>query len=541
MGGFYGHIHLGTLSADIHHHKNPYGDVVSFHDSNTSVQADGYIYNLQELKTKFAQNSDQAAVQAAFSSAPLTFPNALRGEFTSLVKYSNRLEISTNHSCSRRVFYAVFNGLLYFHYNLRLLQEKLDSVGFSSSPNIVALRSLISIGGVFGNQTVVEGVNLLRAGEKIVVSENGWTVEKYYSPETKGTSVSKTASLQTLHEQFLKTVKHQYDHPEIMGFQLLSGGLDSRMNLSLVAQNNIRQQAVLCFGQTNYRDHWISQQIAEQHHLKYDFVPLENGDYLTAIDENILAVDGLCFYASSAHFNYALNHTKYISPIIHTGQVGRTIFTEHPFGMWQNLSEYSALLCSSKYADSINSEVKEEMKLYEEMDVFYLNNRLYRVISSGAFVAQKIGFIVSPFSDPDVQDLAYSTPMDWKQGGRIQWEYMWEFHKGIMKFAQEEYGRPIRSSAEMFAGRVQNKLRNIYYQKINKQPQKLSMNPLEYWWDKNEQLRNSLDSYFKENIDRLNFDPELKKDVNSLYSSPIFLEKTLALTAVGIMKNYFRN
>ncbi len=539
MGGYYGHIELESLKHEILHKESPLGAELKIEYESSAIRVDGYVYNLPQLQNKFATKSHGLAVKASYEKSNDNFPSELKGEFSSLTITPERIEIATNQTSSKRIFYALQRGKLYFHYNLKLLQAALEFNGFQSTPNPLALRSLISIGGVFGNQTVISGINLLRAGEKIIIEAGKHHIHRYYLPNSSPTSLSKKDYLEELHSRFLNTVKEQYQHPETSNFQLLSGGLDSRQNLSLAKQNGITQEAVLCFGQTDYRDHWISQEIANHYGVNYEFVSLENGDYLKNIDENTLAVDGLNFYASSAHFNYALDQSSTTQSIIHTGQIGRTIFTEHAFGLWQNVSEYSALLCSSMFADSINTELKAEMELYQNIDVFYLNNRLYRVISSGSFVAQKKGCIVSPFADPEVQDLAYSMPDLWKKSGKLQWEYLWKYHNEVMQFPQEEYGRKVRSFPEMFVGKVQNKLRNIYYKKINKHPEKLSMNPLNHWYETNEGLRDYWDNYYAENIDRLDFDSELKGFCSTLFNSENLLEKTLALTVLSVMKNYF--
>ncbi|MEZ7886590.1 MAG: asparagine synthase-related protein [Flavobacteriales bacterium] len=538
MGGFHGHINLESLAHEVTHDPNPSGEPIVNKSGEDTIYTDGFIYNLPQLLTKQA-TTESKLLTSLYNTSPQNFPLSLKGEFTSVVCLDDRIEIATNHSCSRRVFYALQRGKLYFHYNLKKLQAALGADGFRSTPNPVALRSMLSIGGVFGNQTCVAGINLLRAGEKIIATKGNWHIHRYYLPDSNPTSLSKHDYLEELHSRFLTAVKEQYQHPGNSNFQLLSGGLDSRQNLSLAKQNGITQEAVLCFGQTDYRDHWISKEIADHYDIEHEFVSLENGDYLKNIDENTLAVDGLNFYASSAHFNYALDKSKTAQPIIHTGQIGRTIFTEHSFGIWQNVSEYSALLCSSRFADSINSELKTEMELYEDMDVFYLNNRLYRVISSGCFVAQKKGYIVSPFADPEVQNLAYTMPNKWKKSGKLQWEYLWKYHKEVMQFSQEEYGRPVRSFPEKFVGKVQNKLRNVYYKKVNKHPEKLSMNPLNHWYETNESLRNYWDNYYSENIERLEFDAELKVFCSVLFASDNLIEKTLALSVLSVMKNYF--
>ena len=539
MGGFSGYINLETIATHLDYTKSAFAKKWVINQDDSSVNVDGFIYNLNSSKNLLAKSSEEETLLQLYENSKESFPNSLRGEFSTVVTTEKSVEIATNHTSSRRVFYIEYDGVMHFHWNLKLLKDSLLSLGFKPRPNPIALRSLLSIGGVFGNQTVIQEIYMLRAGEKLIVTEGKWELNRYYLTNSEKTNLSKAQLIDELQERFVHTTSLQYDHQEVSGFQLISGGLDSRLNLSLAAQNGIQQEAALCFGQTGCRDHWISEQLAKEYSLKHSFVSLESGDYLTAIDENTLAVDGLCFYASSAHFNYALGQTKYISPIIHTGQIGRSIFTEHPFGLWQNVSEYHALLCSSKYADSINNDVKEEMELYDDIDVFYLNNRLYRVISSGNFVAQKVGFIVSPFADPDVQDMAFSAHSEWKKKGMLQWEFMWKHHKNIMKFSQEEYGRPVRSKAEMFLGRVQNKLRNIYFTRVHKDASKLSMNPFDFWWQNNLALQSALDSYFKKNIERTEYDPELREMCASLYNSESLLEKTLSLTVLSVLKNYF--
>ncbi len=537
MNGFHGHISISDLRLEIKHSGERLFELVEAKSVDTTIWADGFIYNLPQQKNKYG-STEENSITASWNSSPADFPAELKGEFSTVVQHQEFIEVATNQTSSRRVFWAEFNGTVYFHYNLKLLQKELESQGHRLTSDPVSLRSLCSIGGVFGNRTIFKEVKILRAGEKLVVTTDGVRLKRYFLPNTSPTSLNKKDFLAELHERFLQVTEEQYQHPGFENFQLLSGGLDSRQNLSLAYSLGIQHTAVLCFSQTGYRDHWISEQMAKAYDTPHEFIPLENGDYLKAIDENTLAVDGLNFYASSAHFHQALHRSKTAQPLIHTGQIGRTIFTEHPFGLWQNLSEYSALLCTAKYADFIQTEVKKEMELYEDMDVFYLNNRLYRVISSGSFVAQTRGHLLSIFGDVDVQNLAYSAPAEWKKKGILQWEYLWEYHMPIMQFAQEEYGRKVRSHSEMFLGRVQNKLRNIYYKKLNPSPSLLSMNPVKYWYDMNTSLQEYWSLYYSENIDRISYE-ELRTMVSELYLNGTILEKTLALTVLSVYKNYF--
>ena len=65
------------------------------------------------------------------------------------------------------------------------------------------------------------------------------------------------------------------------------------------------------------------------------------------------------------------------------------------------------------------------------------------------------------------------------------------------------------------------------------------MNPLNHWYETNESLRNYWDNYYSENIERLEFDAELKVFCSVLFASDNLIEKTLALSVLSVMKNYF--
>ena len=62
------------------------------------------------------------------------------------------------------------------------------------------------------------------------------------------------------------------------------------------------------------------------------------------------------------------------------------------------------------------------------------------------------------------------------------------------------------------------------------------MNPFEYWYNCNSNLRNFMYSYYKNHIDLLMDNSFLKKDVEYLFNKGGFLEKTQVLTLLAAMK-----
>ena len=64
------------------------------------------------------------------------------------------------------------------------------------------------------------------------------------------------------------------------------------------------------------------------------------------------------------------------------------------------------------------------------------------------------------------------------------------------------------------------------------------MNPLEYWYNTNNNLKTFQDNYFKENIDRIT-NLDLKSDCQNLYNSGNAIEKNQVLTLLSAVKLHF--
>ena len=64
------------------------------------------------------------------------------------------------------------------------------------------------------------------------------------------------------------------------------------------------------------------------------------------------------------------------------------------------------------------------------------------------------------------------------------------------------------------------------------------MNPFDYWYKTNENLKNFIDSTFKENISLLE-NNELKKDYQKLFKEGNTLEKSQVLTLLEAIRHYF--
>ena len=65
------------------------------------------------------------------------------------------------------------------------------------------------------------------------------------------------------------------------------------------------------------------------------------------------------------------------------------------------------------------------------------------------------------------------------------------------------------------------------------------MNPMDYWYDHNEQVRVYLDQMFSQRIDHGILPKELAKDMRDLYQNGNVIEKSLVLTVLSAAHLYF--
>jgi hypothetical protein len=65
------------------------------------------------------------------------------------------------------------------------------------------------------------------------------------------------------------------------------------------------------------------------------------------------------------------------------------------------------------------------------------------------------------------------------------------------------------------------------------------MNPMDYWYEKNPEIRLYLDEMFQARIECTVFDEGLREDMKTMYHDGNFTEKCLVLTVLSATHLYF--
>lgn len=155
--------------------------------------------------------------------------------------------------------------------------------------------------------------------------------------------------------------------------------------------------------------------------------------------------------------------------------------------------------------------------------------------------------VCSPFLDVDFLQLCMDIPAEYRIGHRLykQWiknkypqaaEYIWE--KTGCKITVTPAGYLIRKLPEFTGLAIAKALRAAGVDIISKN----GMNPVDYWIRRNQNLRKYMAGYVREGMLFLQgkVPAQLIKDMKFLFFKGNFSEKSMVMTVLAAVKQYFR-
>lgn len=507
------------------------------------IGIDGVILNLTDIKKSYGIFDYAELIIQLWKTLGNKFPNYLKGEFSGFIfkKETEELYTFNNQVASKKIFYTNFSETKVVSASIETISLYAKSCGHKLELNPSAAYELLTSGGMFENQTLINNVFRLQAGEYININEDELRVEKYYDFNSiEYTINSKKKAFTALSESFEEALKLQYQKDIQYNYNhvaTLSGGLDSRLNVMLSNRLNYKND-VFCFSQSNYADAKISKKIARDLNLKHTFIPLDGGNYLKNLRENNSICEGLIFYLSSAHFNFALKKIDLNNyGLIHTGQIGDGVLG----GLISNLSSkkkdfYSKTL-SNKLINKLDRAPGFENN-YKSDEIYQLYNRVFNITHSGSFVAEKYQtYLVSPFMDVNFMEVCFSIVPKLRYKQKLYVEWLNEKYPEIVKYTWEKTGFKPDNISNIYYSKYTNKIKKEFYTLINR-TDKLSMNPLDFWLKEGLDIQEFFNNSFYERIYLLENNVDLSNHVKKLYKLGNAIEKSMVLTLLDFI-NYF--
>ena len=136
--------------------------------------------------------------------------------------------------------------------------------------------------------------------------------------------------------------------------------------------------------------------------------------------------------------------------------------------------------------------------------------------------------------------LEISLPESWKYNHEFYFLWLNTHCKESSKYLWEKtLTKPNALWKKKWGEIVNKKFYKAYINYILKKPELTSMYPYQVYYNNSKDIQNYYDNYFKENIWRLEHYPELKSDVEFLFSQKDFFQKSQAVNVLAIFKLFF--
>ena len=510
---------------------------------------EGVLLNKKKLLHEYALKDFETLVLELYSQKKENLVKEFEGEIRGFIfdKTGHKLFVFTNITSTQRVFYGKFEDAVFIDTSLIRLNEILKTAGIRTEPNIESIYQLLCFSNLPEEKTPINGILKILDSHYLEIDCNKLNISEneYFSlSQTPIFSRDKNTAIDKMHEVFTDSVVMEYQKDTEWGknhLSLLSGGLDSRVAMMYAIQNKEKPDNVLCFSQSGYFDHTISEKIAEDFGIHYEFIPLDGGNFLKKIDELTEISEGMVFYTGGIHVKHAVEHMQYENfGLFHSGQIGDGVLGGFNTAPVRKKPSYFKIVENQKFFPKVQSSLDEMLKKYDTEELFLLRNVAYNRTILGAHVFQKKRYQTSPFMTRDFLKLAVSLPEAWKFNHRFYLEWINKHCKEATKYRWERtLMKPDAHWKTSFGDKFVKRGFKILNEKIMNTPQHSSMYPYQYYFDRDEDIQNYYQKYFDDNIYRLADYKELSSDVTELFNATDFNSKSQAVNILSIFKLYF--
>ncbi|MCA1802998.1 MAG: hypothetical protein LC662_11110 [Rhodothermaceae bacterium] len=441
----------------------------------------------------------------SYKTGNTAFIHSLDGCFNGFIHDApgKKLILFTDHLATRPLYYGCdpAKRTLAFSGDANHAAALLRVSGLPLTLNIEALTCLLTIGYLYDDQTPVNQVRKIPFGTILEFNLDDFTIATTRYREFRKIAVPQNmdACIQSIDTMLVNSVRKVWDKDREYGLShtaLLSGGLDSRVNVLLADELGYKPVTTFTFSQSGSSDEYIAGKISQSKGFGHRFIPLDSGSYLHHnIKTYVAANDGLVTYNAAAH-QYA-SMMPQIHPrngILHSGQIGDAVFGSLTL---RNVSVPSQIL-KKGYIHEFG--ITETLGIYKRVaDRYRIDNNFERFgyeqhIMNGTFNGDRMMLHhvepLSPFYDRRLLEFCYSLPDRFKYDQAIYLKWMKRYHPQIAEFPWAKTGiRPHNALMNRTAG---------FLQKVNRYARKRlglkhdNMNPFDLWYRENPELKKTL-------------------------------------------------
>ena len=539
--------------------KNKFlNDKVFFETDNYIFLIEGVVFNIKDLKQTYHQTNWEDTLVSMYKQKGETFFNEFRGSFNGFF-YSKSEKVAivfTDHIGDKPIYYCENEGEFIFASEINAILMLLKKNDITYTLDEKGAYSLLTHGYMIEDLTPFNEIKRLKAGCYLKIQDHSFSVSRYHLltniPDESMTDQEIVDKIDHLFKQamYRQTSKNkEYGYIDIAP---LSAGLDSRMTTYALAEQSKKILSVT-YSQSNYLDETVPKLISAELKTHFLFKTLDNGLSLFCLDEMVQRNAGVILYGGPAQVwdtFHLLDHSN--TGVLHTGMLGdvvvgtfyKSLEKDKEFSIEDGV--YSKLLID-RFKNVLEDYVIEE---YENQEIFNFYNRGFNGANMGSpLVFQEFSESYSPFYDIDFLEFCLTIPMEKRWGNYIYDKWVIDKYPdaSIYPHNGRKIGKNKNKNFKLFGKdvtisdllpRTLNYLSRKIGVRKNKMETKNHMNPFDYWYNSNDELKEYMDNYFVNTINYVE-DKILKKDIENMFVNGTVMEKTQVLTFLSLLKNYF--
>ncbi|MCB5261453.1 MAG: hypothetical protein LHW64_02085 [Candidatus Cloacimonetes bacterium] len=453
---------------------------------------------------------------------------------------SGDFQVFTNPTNTVRLYYYHQKDTIIVADKIKTIVDILAAAGTICSVSELGARMILSYGYTLEGFTTIEEIKQLPSASRLSYSAGVLGENRYFTWNFDILHQATHQSFRELSRLLAAAVSAAFvrdeDHEHIA---FLSGGLDSRLVVYAAHKLGYKGFSVLNFSEPGYLDATIAADIAKELDLKLHFSSLEGGKYLHKISQNLVYQEGQIVLHGAAHLFHALQNLplkRY--GILHSGQIGDIIKGSYLPTRSHSPVNLMAAAYSTQILQRFSSELGFVRDKYPNHEAFVLYNRGFNGITNGDLASYHFSHSLSPFMAPEFMQYALNMDPAVRYDSRAYLAWMKYSYPVAARHTWEKTG--ARASDPFWlvklkynAWRGSDKIKRL----ITKQPNRLNMNPFDYWWQSNSELREDLNKEFSCLQELAPYlDKELQADIAELQASRSLSARLQAYTlARGIL------
>jgi asparagine synthase (glutamine-hydrolysing) len=482
---------LGRISLGI---LNPATQPLWNEDRSICLFMEGEVFDSDPLRQDlierghaFHQNSDAELALRLYEEYGREFVTRLNGAFLIAIwdRRERALVVVNDRLGLYPLYYALHSGGLAFASGVRAL---LADPGLPRRIDRTAIAEFLTYDHALGQRTLLSDVTLLPQGSILTFRRKRLDIQQYWRPRFPKTHpVLREADYREQVIDLLRLAARRFDRPGPPRALLLSGGLDSRVLLAVLAQDG-RSGPLKTFtwGIPGCDDARFARQASRVAGVRNEFFELRP-DWLLRLGEKAVRItDGLGNIVN-LHALATLEEESQLAQVIVKGFMGDALFG---YGLrpryWADYDAASQLLVHLEayrdlnvlsfdlpehprlFTDEFRHEVgtgllddyqaamraSESSQLADQRNYISLTQRVPRMTVNGVEVVRHRAAVRLPFSDPDLVEFALGIPPGYLIGRDIMVQAFVREFPDLAQVPFTPSGLPLMSCARDVAIRA---------------------------------------------------------------------------------------